>query len=133
MPLRWTIDAEQKLVTAIAEGEVTRAEFEAYLDAVKQAGANSWRKLYDGSRSALSMGPEGLLAMGVRMRATHQTGPMGALAVIVPKETVESYGRVLGILASAERPMRIFSELAPARRWIARQARLPPPTAVSSD
>ncbi len=123
MPLRWTIDPEQKLVTAIAEGAVTRAEFEAYLDEVKQAGANSWRKLYDGSRSDLSMGPEAILAIGVRMRATHQTGPMGALAVVVPKETAESFGRVLGILATAERPLRIFSALAPARRWIARQAR----------
>ncbi|MDP1752936.1 MAG: hypothetical protein Q8L22_26080 [Reyranella sp.] len=118
MPLHWTIDPEQRLVTVVAEGEVKRAEVEAYLNAVDQAGANGYRKLFDGTRGDTSMGPEDVLALGVRMRAAHATGPMGPLAMVVPGGVAEPFGRMLGMLASAERPMRVFREVGPARKWI---------------
>ena len=118
MPLTWTIDPDQRLVTAVAEGEVTRACFEAYLDAIDQADALGYRKLFDGTRGAISMEREDVLALGVRMRTSHATGPMGALAVVVPGEVEEQFGRVLGMLASAERPMRVFHAVGPARKWI---------------
>ena len=118
MPLHWTIDPKQRLVTVVAEGEVKRAEVEAYLNAVDQAGANGYRKLFDGTRGDTSMGPEDVLALGVRMRATHATGPMGPLAMVVPGDVAEPFGRMLGMLASAERPMRVFREVGPARKWI---------------
>lgn len=118
MPLHWTIDPEQRLVTVVAEGAVARAEVEAYLDAVEQAGANGYRKLVDGARGDPSMAPEDVLALGVRMRATHATGPMGPLAMVVPRDVAEPVGRVLGMLASAERPMRVFRTIGPARKWI---------------
>lgn len=118
MPLHWTIDPKQRLVTVVAEGEVKRAEVEAYLNAVDQAGANGYRKLFDGTRGDTSMGPEDVLALGVRMRAAHATGPMGPLAMVVPGDVAEPFGRMLGMLASAERPMRVFREVGPARKWI---------------
>lgn len=119
MPLTWTIDPDRKLVTATAEGGVTQTELAAYLDAVDQAGALSYRKLFDAGRGDPGMDSEELLALGVRMRASHAVGPMGALAIVVPGEVEGSFGRVLGILASAKRPMRVFSDLAAARKWIA--------------
>ena len=118
MPLTWTIDPDRKLVTATAEGGVTQAELAAYLDAVDQAGALAYRKLFDAGRGGTGMAPEEMLALGVRMRASHAVGPMGALAIVVPGEVEGSFGRVLGILASAERPMRVFSDSAAARKWI---------------
>ena len=123
MPLTWTIDPDQRLVTAVAEGEVTRANFDAYLDAMEQADTHGYRKLFDGTRGTIGMGPEDVLALGVRMRASHTTGQMGALAVVVPGEVEEPFGRVLGMLASAERPMRVFRAIGPARKWIERVAR----------
>ena len=83
MPLTWTIDPDQRLVTAVAEGEVTRACFEAYLDAIDQADALGYRKLFDGTRGAISMEREDVLALGVRMRTSHATGPMGARGSLV--------------------------------------------------
>ena len=118
MPLTWTIDHDRKLMTAVAVGDITRTEFDAYLDAIDQADAHGYRKLFDGGRGGTSMDRGEILALGVRMRASHATGPMGALAVVVPGEVEEPFGRVLGMLASAERPMRVFGETAAARKWI---------------
>lgn len=118
MPLHWTIDPEHKMMTAVAEGEVTRAEFEAYLDAMGAAEAQGYRKLFDGSRGGTAMPAEEILALGVRMRDSHQMGAVGALAVVVPDAMIEPLGRVLGMLAAARRPMRVFGEVGAARKWI---------------
>jgi hypothetical protein len=80
MPLHWTIDSKAKLLTVVAEGVVTQAEFESCLDLVDQAGLHVYRKLFDGMDADTSMGPEQILAMGVRMRASHQTQTVGPLA-----------------------------------------------------
>ncbi len=119
MPLHWTIDPQQRLVTVVAEGDVTRAEVETYLDAIDHAGAYAYRKLFDAKHARTRMTPEEMLALGARMRATHEEGhAMGALAAIVPDDHVEAVDRVLGILAAADRPMRLFREVGLARKWI---------------
>jgi hypothetical protein len=118
MPLHWTIDSRERLVVAVAEGEVTRAEVQAYVDALVGAKALAYRKLFDGSRGDTTMGPDEMIALGVMFRSFHARGEVGPLAVVVPAEKVELVSRVLGILAAADRPMRVFHEAAPARRWI---------------
>ncbi|MDB5489117.1 MAG: hypothetical protein JWQ58_2832 [Reyranella sp.] len=121
MPLHWTIDSKIRLLTVVAEGDISRAEFEAYLDVIDKAELHAYRKLFDGARGETSMGPENVLAMGVRMRTSHQTQPAGPLAVVVPEEKIAMVSRVLGMLAAASRPMRIFHEVGPARDWILKQ------------
>lgn len=121
MPLNWTIDSKAKLLTVVAEGDVTRAEFEAYLDLIDQAGLHTYRKLFDGTLADTSMGADHLLAVGVRMRTSHHTNPVGPLAVVVAEDKVAMVSRVLGMLAAANRPMRVFREVGPARDWIRKQ------------
>jgi hypothetical protein len=119
MPLHWTIDPEQRLVTAVAEGGVTRSQFDAFLDALSRDHAHGYRKLFDGRRGAADMPSEDIMVLGARMRASHDNGPIGALAAVVPAEHVETISSVLGMLAAAKRPMRVFQAVGPARRWIA--------------
>jgi hypothetical protein len=121
MPLHWTIDSKAKLLTVVAEGDVTRAEFESYLDVIDQAGLHTYRKLFNGLDADTSMGPEHILAMGVRMRTSHQVQPVGPLAVAVAEDKVAMFSRVLGMLAAATRPMRVFHEAGPAHDWILKQ------------
>jgi hypothetical protein len=119
MPVNWEVDPQQKLVTVVAEGDVTRAEVEAYLDAVGEAGLYGYSKLFDGTRAATHMTSEEVLALGARMRGLHVEGhPMGALAAVVPDNQMEAVSRVLGMLAAADRPMRVFRQIEPARKWI---------------
>ncbi len=126
MPLTWTIDPEQRLITVTAKGDVSRAEFEALLDAMRAAGAHAYRKLFDGELGRTNMAPHDALALGVRMRAEHASGPMGPLAVVLPEEYAELAGQALGMLAAADRPMRVFAAIAPARRWLTSLATLVP-------
>ncbi len=119
MPLYWTVDSKDRLVTTVADGLVTRAEVENYIDTMNGAGTQSYRKLFDGSRGETEMTAEDMLAIGVMIRARHAGGgEHGALAIVIPADKADLVSRVLGILATANRPMRIFSAIEPARRWI---------------
>jgi hypothetical protein len=121
MPVHWTIDSKHRLMTVVAEGDVTRPEFEAYLDVIDNAELYTYRKLFDGGAADTSMGAENILAVGVRMRSAHQTRAVGPLAVVVPEDKIAMVSRVLGMLAAADRPMRVFHEAGPARDWILKQ------------
>jgi hypothetical protein len=125
MSLRWTVDHDKRLMTVVAEGDVARADLEAYLRAVAEAGAMGYRKLYDGSRSDTSMTPDDLLALGAAMRDHHRSGPMGPLAFVIPPERMDVLRRFIGALAAADRPMRVFYDVDLATRWLDKQAPAP--------
>ena len=118
MPLQWTIDHDSRRVVAVAEGDVTRAEFDTFLEAMDRENAMAYCKLFDGTAGATSMGIYDILATCVQIRAYHRH-PVGPLAVVVPPEMPQLVPRVLGVLATARRPMKLFQSLKPAQRWIA--------------
>ena len=117
MPVYWTIDSKQQLVVVTAEGDVTRADADGYLDAVEGGGALSYRKLYDGRAANVVMNHDEMMAVAFRMRSYH-THPVGALAIVLAAEVAGPAMRMLGILATADRPLKLFTSLAPAQRWI---------------
>lgn len=117
MPLHWSFDSRTSLVVAVANGLVTRDEVETFLTSMVGAGALPWRKLFDGRRGETAMDFDDLLAIAARIRALH-VQPVGPLAVVLPTDKRELLSRVLGALAAADRPMRIFDHLTAARHWI---------------
>lgn len=58
-----------------------------------------------------SMSPEEILAIGVRMHAIHGEGPTSAGSGRAERQA-ELAARVLGILATARRPTRVFCQRA---------------------
>ena len=118
MPLHWIIDSRTRLVAVTAEGDFTRTDLEAYLRAVDGGGAVAWRKLFDARHGRPAMGRDDMLAVSVLFRGYHQRVPVGALALVVTDAQAERVSRALGVLASADRSMRIFGDLDKARRWI---------------
>lgn len=121
MPIHWKIDSRERLITVVAEGDVTRADADAFLDVLESAGLVSYRKLFDGMQGETRMTSEDFMAIGARIRAGHHGGPVGALAVALTREKGELVSRILGIMASANRPMRVFDNADDARRWITHQ------------
>ena len=121
MPLYWTIDSRAKLVTLVAEGEVFLDEAVACLAAVEGASATPYRKLFDGRTGISSLTDAELLMVGAEIRAHHRHGKVGALAVVAPPARTGTISRLLGMFAMADRPMRLFDELAPAQRWLDEQ------------
>jgi hypothetical protein len=136
MSLHWNIIHDDRLMVVVADGPVARQEIDRMLDDMVAEGALGYRKLFDGSQGDTSMSPSEILDLGVRMRSLHQLGTMGPLAVIVPDDKWGIIARVLGMLAAARRPMRVFQNTGKARRWLERQDLASPtaglPTAVTT-
>jgi hypothetical protein len=89
------------------------------IDVLVGSKALGYRKIFDGSRGETTMSALEILALGVRIRSLHAGGDaLGALAVVVPDDKYLLLSRVLGILAAAKRPMRIFKDLEKARTWL---------------
>jgi hypothetical protein len=67
------------------------------------------------------MTAEELMAVVVRIRSQHGLSAMGALAVVVSPEQAHQFARLLGAAAVADRPLKVFDEVTPARRWLGAQ------------
>ena len=119
MPVHWTIDSEEKIFEVTCFGVVEPDEIHRMLDVLVGSNALGYRKLFDGSQADTRMGALDVLNIGVRMRTLHGDGaPLGPLAVVIPADKYPLLSRALGILASPRRPMRIFSEVDRARKWL---------------
>ena len=119
LALNWHIDSQARLVTVIAAGDVTAAEFAELVKAVVGANAIGYTKLFDGSAEDLEITPEDLLTIGAHLRSLHTHPHVGALAVVLSPRKHEAAARLLGILATAQRPLRLFTSRAPAEKWLA--------------
>jgi hypothetical protein len=123
MPLNWTIDSQRRIVDVVAQDEVVVTDVMAFFDAIEDAAALPYKTLIDGSRGRATMSNEDMMALVVRIRQQHRLSMMGPLAIVVSPEQAQQFARVLGAAAVADRPMKVFDELRPARRWL--EAQLP--------
>ena len=118
MPLYWTIDSKARLFTAIAEGDVSLDDAIDLLEAMAGARAMSYRKVFDGRAANPTMTPDEMLSLCARIRSYHDQGMMGALALVATAEQTLIFARLLGALASAERPIKVFANPRQARNWL---------------
>jgi hypothetical protein len=118
MPLFWTIDSKARLFTGVAEGDVTMGDAVDLLEAMAGAKAMSYRKLFDARAATPSLTSDELLSLCARIRAYHEQGMMGALAIVATGEQTTVFARLLGALASAKRPIKLFDSPRQARNWI---------------
>jgi hypothetical protein len=126
MALHWFIDSRARLIVVTAEGSVSRTEIDGLLDAVTGAKALGYRKLVDATAGKLAMNALDLLAIGARVRSLH-AGSIGAVAIVLPGRLTQDgepddaptlVARVIVILASAKRPLRLFKNVVSARHWL---------------
>ena len=118
MPLYWTIDSKARLFTGVADGNVSLDDALDLLEAMAGARAMTYRKLFDGRAATPSMPPDELLSLCARIRSYHDQGMMGALALVATGEQTVVFARLLGALASAERPIKVFAKPRQARNWL---------------
>lgn len=123
MPLYWTIDSKARLFTGVAEGDVSLGDAIDLLEAMAGAKAMSYRKLFDARAAAARLTSDELLSLCARIRSYHDQGMMGALAIVATPEQTMTFARLLGALASAKRPIKVFDSPRQARNWIEDQAK----------
>ena len=121
MPLYWTIDSKERLFAGSGEGEVTFADAMALLDALAGSGALSYRKLFDGRAVQSSMTGEEVLMVCAKIRTYHAQGPVGALAIVCTPEQTVTFAPLLGALAAADRPIKMFPSPRQAHTWLGYQ------------
>ncbi|MBM3646421.1 MAG: hypothetical protein FJX11_01385 [Alphaproteobacteria bacterium] len=126
MPLHWTIDSQRRTVEIVADGNVSLADAMAFFDAIEGAKALPYTKLLDCRRGLSSMTAEELSSIAVRIRGHHDQSVMGAFAVVATDMQAQFLARVLGAAAVADRPIKMFTDIAPARRWRDAQSRRAP-------
>jgi hypothetical protein len=126
MALHWFIDSRARLIVVTAEGPVSRDEIDGLLDAVTGAKALGYRKLVDATAGKFALSAVEMLAIGARVRSLHG-GSVGAAALVLPgglprdgepDDAPTLMMRLVGILASAKRPLRLFKSVPAARRWL---------------
>ena len=126
MSLYWTIESKTRSVTVIAEGAVSHSDIAACRDAIAGARARPYRKLVDARAAQLPEQMDEVVqaAADIRLHDQQSADPAGPLAVVLTVDQRESplLARFFGILATARRPMRIFSDPAAARRWLDEEA-----------
>ena len=117
MSLRWKISPLEQIVVVIADGVVTFDDIQRYDEAVGAARAASWQKIFviADARSALS--PDEIAALGGRLRGLRRAGALGAVAIVAGGSR-SGFASCLRMLASVERPLRIFPSIHEARRWL---------------
>jgi hypothetical protein len=118
MPLYWTIDSRERLMTAVADGGVRKDEVMAFLRVMIGAEAGGYRRLFDGSQGEPLMSDEEIMELVVEMRRIQTLGAPGPLAVVMPREKFDQFARLLGVLAVPRRPLQFFAEVEAARAWL---------------
>lgn len=121
MPLYWTIDSKKRLFTGVGEGKVTFDDAMSLLEALAGAKALTYRKLFDGRTVQSAMTGDELLGVCAKIRTYHEQGAVGALAMVGTPEQTIMFARLLGALASADRPMKVFTSREQARNWLDQQ------------
>jgi hypothetical protein len=126
MALYWFIDSRSRLIVVTAEGPVSRTEIDGLLDAVTGAKAVGYRKLVDATAGKFALTALDVLAIGARARSLH-AGSVGAVALVLPNRLPQDgepddaptlLARLIGIVASAKRPLRLFKNVASAKHWL---------------
>ena len=119
MSLHWTIDSKLRRVTLVVEGSVSSNDVDVCRQAVVGAKARPYAKMVDGRAGEMPKDMAEVVDLGADIRG-HHDNTVGALAIVLTREQRESplLARFFGILATARRPMRVFSDPAAARRWL---------------
>lgn len=118
MPIMWGVNHAARLVSAKANGELSRAEIEDYLDGLMTAATLSYRKVLDMAESRLALSADDMAVLGARIRAHESVGPMGSVAVIAGSDEVYDQVRLFESVVHAQRSLRVFRDAEKAYAWL---------------
>jgi hypothetical protein len=117
MPLSWTISHPQRLVIAVARGDVAPHEFGAYIEAMQPVGGYRRMFVLSGMSTVFDAGL--LRSVGNAVRDHAEREKLGPFALVA--ETDAAYASAMiyaDTVQGLDRPIRIFRELHEARRWL---------------
>jgi hypothetical protein len=121
MPVRFTIDHDERYVTVRAEGIVVLDEILDYFDALVTQNAMPYRKLFDARDAEPRLSDDDVMVLGARVSAYAELEPRGPIAAIASPVAAADVLRRFMNLGGAARAMRLFHSIDEARKWLAQQ------------
>ena len=118
MPLHWTVSHAQRLVIAIAKGDVPPREVEKYLADVFKQGGGPYRKMFDISQTETAFDESMLRSFAATVHTYAAHGPIGPIAIVATGDESFRQAQFFAEAATVDRPIKIFREQHEARRWL---------------
>jgi hypothetical protein len=122
MPVHWTVSHPQRLVVAVAKGDVTVSDIEQYFAGVTAEGGMSYRKIFEITHTPHALTQENLRALGQRAVFYAQHGQIGPVAIVAASDESYIQAQVFAGAAKVSRPLQIFREMHVARQWLDSQS-----------
>ena len=118
MPLLVTVHPDARLVIANGRDKVSILDIEDYLNTTMAGDRLAYAKLVDFSDCMLALSDSDMLSLGAGIKAYAGAGiKIGPLAIVVRSKD-RPIARLYEMLATADRPIRLFSNALSARIWL---------------
>lgn len=122
MPIRLSVHHLDRIVVAVASGQVTLQDLEKFLHEMVEANVLSYRKIVDVAGSTPAVTPQELASHGALLRQVRRRlGTRPAPLAIVAHGADADLARLFTELTADERPAQVFRSIHDARGWLATQ------------
>jgi hypothetical protein len=117
VPIQVDVFHFDRLVVAIATGDVTPAEYGKFVGDLIQQGQMHYRKIVDVTQAeSQTLNPQVLMAFDARLREYSKTR-RGPLAVVARRDRFDGSFEFKA-MTSTERPIEVFRSIHEARAWV---------------
>ena len=117
MPIHLEISDLDRLVIAVALGEITPDDITEVAREFVKTGRQHYGKIIDTTAGSAIMDESRLAAIAAFMRADPRAGARGPLAFVVDPKRGEIAQKFAEMTAD-ERPVKVFHSLRAARAWV---------------
>lgn len=118
MAVHYNIDHARRFVDVRGSGDLVLQDLTDYFDALVTEGGMPYRKLIDLRGATPRFSDDDMMVLGARVSAYGQMEPRGPIAVVSPADEVDLLVRRFMNLGGAKRPIRLFTSIDEARKWL---------------
>ena len=125
MPIHLDISHLDRLVIAVVIGDATADDVRGLARQFAESGSMHYRKIVDITVGTLTIDEAGVVAIAAFLRADPKASSRGPLAFVVNPERAQ-FAEKFAELTADERPVKLFTTLRAARRWLDECATIEP-------
>lgn len=118
MPIHLDVFHPNRIVVVVARGPITTEETLRTIQEFVEKGMVHYRKIIDISLGRSQMDPELVEKVAAFVRAAPQGAKRGPLAFVVDRIEGNPMAQYFAELTESERPVKVFTSLSEARRWL---------------
>jgi hypothetical protein len=117
LPVRVTSNPMDRMIVAVASGNLTLEDLVELRQELVKADRLSYRKIVDVSAALTNLDEKAIAAFGTFLLRDEATTPCGPLAVVTTSSEA-GLAHLFTHLTAEKRPARVFRSIHEARRWL---------------